>query len=293
MNPEIIQALATIIGAIIGAIITGVFTLLVERRRQRFLGPTPVQPPAARPSPTTKNHRMIVLLFAIAGGLLGYFAGINVSKLPFVFGGLEGVLPPETLSQTPTPFPKGNLVMEIGFTDRKDGKCNDYDQTLLGYENGQYYLQPAPNGYIAICHQKNHLESEGSLQVTAFPDRDLQGLYGFAVLFGWSGNGLTTTDACIFGIRRQGTTTRAFFENRVEGKRTAFTQELKTINLDNAPHTLRVVLHGDGNAVGYLDEGYIAEYKFSKCSIGPIGIMAWGPGGTKIYFDDLKLFEMP
>jgi len=273
MDPETIRAWAPIIAAIIAGVTKIIVELIRNKKFPNWFG---------------------VAIFIMIGGIIGYFVGVSLSRLPFRPGRQEILLlPAKILSQTPTPIPRGDGVMEINFSDSNDGKCNDYDRNLLGYENQQYYIKPAPNGFIAICHENDILEPEGSLQVSAFSNGALPDPYGFAVLFGRKGNSLNTTDACIFGIRRKGTTTEAYFSERMEGKISSYTQELKSTQLDNAPHTLRVVLHRDGNAVGYLDERYIAEHNFLNCAGGPLGMVAWGPGETKIYFDDLKFFGLP
>jgi hypothetical protein len=278
MDPETIRALTPIIAASITALATILVPLIkdwIKNKRPRI-------------------NWVVVAIFTFTGGVAGYYIGKNLSSLPFQFGGqLPTLLPVKILAQTPTPISRGELLLEINFSDKNEGRCNNYDPNLLGYENYQYYIKPATNGFIAVCHENDYLGPEGSLQVSAFPESNLQDPYGFALLFGWRGNNITTTDACIFGLRREGTTTRAFFENRVAGKISAYTQELKGIHLDEAPHTLRVVLRSDGNATGYLDEHYLGDFQFSKCNIGPVGLAAWGPGDRKIYFDDLKFFGLP
>jgi hypothetical protein len=183
--------------------------------------------------------------------------------------------------------------MEIDFNQPGEGDCNDYEPQLLGYENNQYYIQPESNGYIAVCHARDDLPPAGSLQVTAWSDTEPGDIFGYAVLFGWKGQGRNTTDACMLGIRHKGSATQAFYSSRVDGERVAFTQELRSLTLDNSPHTLRVVLYPDYRAFGYLDERLFVEYQFDECTEGPIGVMAWGPGDQKIYFDDLKLFALP
>ncbi len=183
--------------------------------------------------------------------------------------------------------------MEIDFNQPGVGDCNDYKPQLLGYENNQYYIQPESNGYIAVCHSRDDLPPAGSLQVTAWSDTEPGEIFGYAVLFGWKGQGVVSTDLCMVGIRRKERAMEAFYSNRVSGEREAFTRELNVLSLDQAPHTLRVVLYPDGKAYGYLDERLFVETQFNACSDGPIGIMAWGPGDQKIYFDDLKLFALP
>jgi hypothetical protein len=183
--------------------------------------------------------------------------------------------------------------MEIDFNQPGAGDCNTSGLIPLGYENQQYYIQPKPNGYIAICHERDDLPPVGSLQVSAWSDQEIGEIYGFAVLYGWKGSGYKTTDACMVGIRREGSVTQAFYSSRVNTNREFFTPELSSLTLDNAPHTLRVVLYPDRRAFGYLDERLFVEHQFPDCTDGPIGILAWGPGDQKIYFDDLKLFELP
>lgn len=288
MNPEAIRAWAPIIAAMITAGSTLLVTII------KILSERPKQNRSPITFSKVKIYGLLLAIITLFGAMIGYYLGVKFSRLPFQSGGQEILLLPVKIpSQTPTPIPRGDWVMEINFSDNTDGKCNDYDLNLLGYENRQYYIKPAPNGFIAICHENEQLEPEGSLQVIASSEGAVPDPYGFAVLVGWKGNSLNTTDACIFGIRRKGATTEAYYSNRVGGAITSYTQELQSVQLDNAPHILRIVLHRDGNAIGYLDERYFAEHKFLNCARGPVGIVAWGPGDTKIYFDDLKFYKLP
>lgn len=273
-------------------------------------------PPGVRlPPQKRKIGRRIVLtsslVLAIAGGIFGYhWWGTKLAGVPFVLND-ESSLPNTTLVAsptvpstpnitvtpefTPTPIPRGKLLMEINFGWRGEGACNDYDPNLLGYENQAYYVKPHTNGYIAVCHESDDLAPEGSLQITAFPEGNPPSYvyYGFGVLFGWKGGGLSTTDACMFGIRRRAGETEAVFIERVDGHQSNYTQQLDSLTLDNNPHTLRMVLQANGVAQGYLDERFIAEHRFTQCSTGPVGLVTWGPGDVKVYFDDLKLFSLP
>src|SRR5258706_3400215 len=61
-----------------------------------------------------------------------------------------------SLSLTPTlsstPFPRGNLFLNIDFNEKPNGFCNDYDLNILGYESLQYYIQSLSTaGYISHC----------------------------------------------------------------------------------------------------------------------------------------------
>jgi hypothetical protein len=45
--------------------------------------------------------------------------------------------------------------------------------------------------------------------------------------------------------------------------------------------------------LGYLDNVLIISYSFRQCGEGGIGLIAWGTGNTKVYFDNLKLYGLP
>jgi len=322
MKPENIQALVTIITAVVSAILP--FTIeqiwrSVQQKKRKppvILLPEGVVIPPRKPRISWRVVLAFSLLLAIPGGFAGYFWGTRLAGSPFVLndGSTQNDSLPATPSTatpttsaitspvpgiistpttTPTPIPRGEPLMEINFAWRDDGRCNDYDPNVLGYDNQQYYIKPGVNGYVAICHANDNLEPQGSLQISAFPESDFL-YYGFGVLFGWAGGGLSTTDACIFGVRRNflGYTEAVFLE-RASGVNSASTQVFHSVTLDNNPHTLRVALHASGLAQGYLDERFIAEHRFTRCSAGPVGFVAWGPGDKKIYFDDFKLFGLP
>jgi hypothetical protein len=276
---------------IIVAIISGIFALLVpvvywllDRWRGRG-GDDGAGAPIPGPSisqPKSLNWR-IPVVSALFGTVLGYIIGLYfASSFP-----VQPPTPP-----TPTPIPRGELILEINFDMSGDGGCNEKPETLLGYEKSQYFIQPEPNGYIAICHAIDDLTPQGSLEVDAWSEQEIKNIYGYALLFGWEGKGYVTTDACIMGIRRNGAVTEAFYEIRQSGERQAYTQEVRTMTIDNARHNLRIVL-SDGRAFGYLDERLFGVYQFNDCNSGPVGMVAWGPGDQKIYFDDLKLYSLP
>lgn len=256
-----------------------------------------------------------VIVLVLLGASVGSIIGGRLRNLPFTLPAApsEGeaaalTATVSTAESTPTPQPistatpdvppttiaRGRLLMEINFAVNGDGDCNQYDAAILGYDNRQYYIQPpASRGYIAVCHNGTWAP-RGSLQVTAYPDEEST-TFGYGVLFGWAGGGLSTTDACIFGIRRRWGSTEAVFSEQVANSYASDSQKLSSVSLDSSPHTLRVTLQPDGSVAGYLDEHFIAEYRFSKCREGPIGLVAWGGGNgeTRIYFDDLKLFDLP
>jgi len=145
------------------------------------------------------------------------------------------------------------LIMEINFTGKGDGKCNDYGVEKLGYAENRYYIQPDSNaGRIAICHKDDNLLPQGALQVLAYPEEN-SSEFGYAVLFGWNGFDTTTTDACYMGIRKRGSITEAVFVDWVAGDYNGSTKRLKGIVLDDHPHVLRVVLNSNGFAKGYID----------------------------------------
>ncbi len=237
----------------------------------------------------------IIFVFFLVGGILGYFISSNITRIARKVPESEISMPAIVLSDqgaVPTPIDYGNRVIEISFDQRGDGQCNDYGANKLGYENNRYYIQPSPNGgRVAICHINDFLLPQGALQISAFPDSDTD-YYGYGVLFGWKGGGLSTTDACVMGIRKSKSRTEAVFIDWVADDYNGLTQELKGYDLDLQAHTLRVVLHPSGLAQGYIDEMFFAEHQFTKCSTGPIGMVAWS-SGQKIYFDDLTLFSYP
>lgn len=319
MSPEVIRILTSILTTAIGAILPPLVKPLVERILDWLLpDPEPEPelwyPPGTRIPPNRKISWRIILVFSlvltIPSGFLGYYWwGTRLAGMPFILddaGSLPNTTPvvsptvPSTPSitatprPTPTPIPRGELLMEINFGWKGEGNCNDYDPNLLGYESQAYYIRPSPKGYIAVCHENGEFKPESSLQVTAFPEGNPseEVIYGFGVLFGWKGGGLSTTDACMFGVRRRGGGTEAVFVERVDGHHSSSVQGLESFTLDNSPHTLRVVLHSSGLAQGYLDERFVAEHRFTQCSPGPVGLVTWGPGDLKVYFDDLKLFDL-
>ena len=335
MNPETVKVLASIVTAIIGTVLSPLVKLLVEQawnrhqqERERRRRETDLwYPPDIRPP---RRHRIswwwvlaFSLVLAVAGGFVGYYGwGTRLAGKPFSLDDesswhdVTPVVSPTVIEMadatatlvftptpTPTPIPRGELLMEINFGWRGEGNCNDYNPDRLGYDNQAYYIEPPPNGYIAVCHENDYLEPRGSLQVSAFPvggsyegypfDRAEYEIYGFGVLFGWKGGGLSTTDACIAGVRRWGGSTEAVFMERVNGHQSTYRQRVDWLALDDSPHTLRVVLGADRWARSYLDERFIAEHRFTQCSTGPIGLVAWGPGDLRVYFDDLKFFTLP
>ena len=107
MDPETIRAWAPIIAAIIA----GVTKIIVELIRNKKI-----------------PNWFVVAIVIIIGGIIGYFVGVSLSRLPFRPGGQDILLlPAKILSQTPTPIPRGGGLLEINFSDSSDGKCNDYE----------------------------------------------------------------------------------------------------------------------------------------------------------------------
>lgn len=321
MNPGTIKILTSIVTTIIGAVLPPLVKPLIEKilssidppqneDSPELVFPSGVRLSSSRRKISWRKILIVSVALAIFSGFLGYYGwGTRLAGVPFVLGGdsLQNNTPvasPTELSTpnitvtpalTPTPIPRDELLMEINFGWRGEGNCNDYNPNLLGYENRAYYIKPSTNGYIAVCHKNDKLEPEGSLQVTAFPEGNPSEhvYYGFGVLFGWKGGGLSTTDACMFGVRRRAGSTKAVFIERVDGHQTTSTKQLDLLTLDNNPHTLRVVLRENGWAYGYLDERFIAKHRFTQCSTGPVGLVTWGAEDLKVYFDDLKLFGLP
>lgn len=272
---DYLQPIATVVAALIGGICAIIAALI-------------------RNPPNCKTVSTIFGFFLI-GGVLGYFISSIVTSIAGNVPETETSLPEIVLpdeSAIPTPIDYGSQILEISFDQRGNGICNDYGADKLGYENGQYYIQPSPNkGRVAICHINDHLLPQGALQITAIPESDPD-YYGYGVLFGWKGGGFSTTDACVMGIRKSTSQTEAVFIDWVAGDYKSVTQKLKGYALDLQAHTMRVVLHPSGLAQGYIDGMFFAQHQFTKCSTGPIGMVAWS-SGHKIYFDNLTLFDIP
>ncbi len=316
MDPVYIPLLSTSIGALI----SGIFAVIVV-----IIGRPPPKPPGngillvdrfgkpIRRSPSSKLRLaripktvkwLVAATLILIGGTMGNSYGKSVRNASFNIPEVtpdsvsETPLPiaTATIGPTPTLVPEGLSLMEINFAWVGEGRCNDYDRSKLGYdsENQRYYINQGTSGYIAVCHKNGSLLPQGTLEITAYPDPEAPPRdYGFAVLFGWKGGGVSTTDACIFGIRRRGEFTEAFFQEVVDGNWSPPTTVLETISLDNNRNTLRVVMNENYEAVGYLNKEYIGTYKYTQCSAGPIGLVALGSEGANIYFDDLKFFELP
>jgi hypothetical protein len=301
---------------VISAVIAGLFSLIIEVIRSKR-GTTEVhdeQPffydhngevhRVSRISKPKKINAYVIIVFVILGGIFGYIVASNLvdraGKLPesevitptksMLYTSTPGSTP--TLTPSPTQIEYGELITEINFAWRGEGKCNDYDEKRLGYEDKKYYIHPtSSSGYIAICHENDELSPQGALQVLAYPEKN-SSYFGYGILFGWKGGGISTTDACIMGIRKSGYDTEAVFADWVDGEYDSSTQTLDQIMLDDQPHILRVVLQPDGLSQGYIDGKFFAEHQFTECSEGPIGMVAWS-SSQKIFFDDLKLFEIP
>lgn len=200
---------------------------------------------------------------------------------------------PHGLANTPIPY--GPPLLEMSFTKVGDGYCDDYDDNILGYEIHQYYIQPlSSRGYISAC-RSGDWGPQVSLEVEAYPDGDLS-LFGYGVIIGWQGNSSGTTDACIFGVRRTvgaQTVSEVFVKQRIDGVERTLGKETLDFSLDNKPHRIRVVMLTDSLAVGYIDDQFVGDFEFDACIKGKIGLVAWGTGETKIYFDDLRLHSLP
>jgi hypothetical protein len=271
-----------LISAVLVAIIGGIFSIIIEVikvwiRDRKILIP--------------RFNPLVVLVYLLIGGAIGYSAAYlrtrDAGKLP------EAIESISVQAKTvPTPIYYGDLVMSFNFDQKGDGLCNDYDASKLGYEGNQYYIHPSKsNGFIAVCHEDDGLNPQGSIQVLAYPEGN-SAYFGYGVLFGWKGGGVSTTDACMLGIRKSGGRTEAVFVDWVDGNYQSSTLKLGEVLLDEEPHSLRVVLQSNGSVQGYIDGVFFAEHQFIHCSKGPIGMVAWS-SGQKIYFDDLKYYEVP
>ena len=194
-----------------------------------------------------------------------------------------------------TPIPHGPSLLDMSFTEVGDGSCDKYDAKILGYEFHKYYIQPlSSQGYISACKSGNW-GPKVSLEVEAYPEGDLS-FFGYAVIVGWQGNSSGTTDACMFGVKRTvgaQTASEAFVKQRIDGKEKTLGRKVLPFSLDNNPHNIRVVFLTDSLAVGYIDNQFVGEFEFDHCSKGQIGLVAWGTGETKIYFDNFRLSSLP
>lgn len=249
---------------------------------------------------------MIVILVALATVISALsstlFASSHIPNLPtttstpvIALSPFKTLLPLTPTSTPPSPpLAFGNPVFEINFSKRGDGICNDYDPNKLGYDinRGLYYIVPPQNGWASVCHENDQLLAQGILQTTAFPDNDVN-YFGYAIFFGWKGNSITTSDACGFGVRKDASKDEAIFIQITGGHWKHYTYDLN-FTLDSNPHAIRMILYPSGDATGFLDGDQVAEHKFlADCSSGPVGLIAYGPGQLKIYFTNLKLFELP
>lgn len=240
--------------------------------------------------------RAIIAVVTAIGFIVALLAGLSQIFDATLPNPLATPIP--TATMTPTPLPPltqfGNPIFNISFSTRGDGNCNDYDASKLGYDTSRktYYIVPN-TGFVAVCHKDDKLAPEGILQTTAFPDEDSD-YFGYAVFFGWGGNGKKTTEACGFGIRKNKTKTEAIFVQIIGGNwGNPITKELNDFTLDTNPHSVRMILYPSGRAIGYLDGNYVFEHSFVECETGPVGMIAYGPGQIKINFTSLKLFALP
>ena len=302
------------IGTLLGAFITGWFSIQVAKME--------FNPKKSKTAPTgligfirkqsnqegsKKNIQWnpLVVVLIIIGGLAGFLIGINVENEIFdrIFTVQSVDDDPTEVAQSPEPTETGfeiiSTPIQIDFSSKGDGKCNDYNSDLLGYNisdgNGNYYINQGTtsSGYIAICHEDDELEPTGILKVTAYPDKqDPPDDYGFGVLFGWKGSGTSTSDACILGIRKKEGLVQTIFQVVIDGEWKSYTIEQKEIVLNKEEKTLKVVMTEDLNASAYLDEVFIGYFNYKNCNNGPIGMVAFGSEGKNIYFDNLRFSEI-
>jgi hypothetical protein len=83
---------------------------------------------------------------------------------------------------------------------------------------------------MSAHYLKDNLPPQGSLQTTSFPDGN-PSYFGYAVFFGWKGSSRTTTDACGFGVRKNGSANEAIFIQIIAGNWKSFSIPLKNIIL--------------------------------------------------------------
>lgn len=243
-----------------------------------------------------KRNWIITILIALVFAIAGYV----ISRIVFPPSGSSST-PVSTDSQNDpngvinTPIPHGPLLLDMSFTEVGDGSCDKYDAKILGYEFHKYYIQPlSPQGYISAC-KTGDWGPKVSLEVEAYPEGDLS-FFGYAVIVGWQGNSSGTTDACVFGVKRTvgaQTASEAFVKQRIDGIEKTLDRKVLPFSLDNNPHNIRVVFLTDSLAVGYIDNQFVGEFEFDHCSKGQIGLIAWGTGETKIYFDNFRLSSLP
>lgn len=327
-DPYLVQFVSTILSGII----VGVAVEIISKRLQKQSKRKGKRAPRPKPGASIAHSKMtfkqfvrsrqfrlmITSIAIVAGGVFGFFViGRQLQSQAFTLpdpsqsstpiaaitptAGASNSTPMSsptpgpapTPTSIPTPIPKGKALTEINFSGTGVGNCDNYNANLLGYENGQYYIKPSYNGYIAVCNTGIR-PSQGSLQVVVYPEKRST-VYGYGLLFGWSGTGLTTKEGCLFGIKQSETMSfaQSDFSEFNNGTYWKENNWLGNISLDTRPHTIRMTLKSDGHAIGYLDEKYVGEFDFTDCGKGPIGLAAWGDGDTKIYFDDLKLYDLP
>ncbi len=252
------------------------------------------QPP---PKGLSEVSKIAIIVAIIAGvfGLLGSFIGI----IPDIFNLFDKPLTTAELKiTTPTPeliistvIPRIDKILEINFSGGDKVTCVTEDSKLGGYDNSQdnYFVMGKTYGYITYCNISDYT-NQGSLEIKAdpvgYPDN-----FGYGVLFSFVGG--DSRDQCSFEIKKEGLETSIAFGEYIEGTWSKPDTKLDSYNLDTNPHTLRLVLYPEGNAIGYIDDVKIAEHKFVGCSKGRIGFIAYGLGDTKTSFDDLKLYEIP
>lgn len=190
-----------------------------------------------------------------------------------------------------TPVPRINKILEINFSPGDRGICVTDDTKMGGNDISQndYFVIGTKNGYITYCNI-THLVNKGSLEITADPHGSPD-YFGYGVIFGFIGG--KQRDLCSFEIIKDFSQTKVVFGEYIDDYfRPSISQNIG-YKLDANPHTIRMVLYPDGNAIGYIDEIPIAEHKFIRCSEGRVGFVAYGQGDDKISFDDLKLFALP
>lgn len=292
-----------IIIALIGAVIPVLGNVLLESmRNNKGKDQQPhkkgifIPPGVNVPAKNEKRNWIITILIALVFAIAGYV----ISRIVFPPSGSPSTpasidIQNATNGVIKTPVPHGPLLLDMSFTEVGDGSCDKYDTKILGYEFHKYYIQPlSSQGYISACKSGNW-GPKVSLEVEAYPEGDLS-FFGYAVIVGWKGNSSGTTDACMFGVKRtvgSQTASEAFVKQRIDGKEKTLDRKVLPFSLDNNPHNIRVVFLTDSLAVGYIDNQFIGEFEFDHCSKGQIGLVAWGTGETKIYFDNFRLSSLP
>lgn len=190
-----------------------------------------------------------------------------------------------------TSIPRLDKIFEINFSYGDRGTCVSDDSKVGGNDISQdnYFVFGKKYGYITYCNI-TPLVNQGNLEITADPHGSPD-YFGYGVIIGFVGG--DQRNLCSFEIIKDFSKTKVVFGEYINTKFKPSTTEIEGYTLDTNPHTVRMVLYPNGQAIGYVDEIKIAEHIFAGCSEGRIGFVAYGQGDDKISFDDMKLYALP